>query len=451
MKNILATILLSASILGTHQASAQLKAAKTDTLLSYYNQLLRFNGSVLIAQDGKVLMNKGYGFRNVDKEMLCDSNSIFQVGDVTKTLTSTVVLMLHEQGKLNIKDKLSKYFKDYPNGDKITIEHLLTNTSGIYNYTDSAEFMQTGVLIAHDQPSMLSMFKDKPLTSVPGKEYHYNNSDYLLLGYIVEQVMGKSYFDVTREMILEPLGMSNSGFAFNMYGSWDKANGHFIMRYGRLMPAPIVDSSVSGGAGALFTTTGDLYKWGQAVLDKKLLSDTMWKRALTVYKDGYGYGWHINNDTVTGKQFIEQTGTIQGFHAQLRLSPKDKTIIILLCNDMGDDIEPVVRDITAIVYGKPYELPKPQQPVELPEKTMREYEGMYELTANTDLRIYYEENLLKGFIIGQDPFAIYAEKKDHFFLGNSDVTMRFVRDKDGKVIKLIIRQMGKNQEARKWR
>lgn len=453
MKNILATILLSAFIINGQSATAQsLAATRTDTLLSYYNQLLEFNGNVLLARDGKEIIHKGYGYRIVDKEMICDTNTIFQMGEVTQTITATVVLMLHEQGKLNINDKLSKYYPEYPYGDKITIEHLLTHTSGIYNYADSMDFMQNHTLTTHSKEDMIGLFKDKPLTSVPGKEYNNSLSNYLLLGYLVEKATGNSYYSTVRSMIFEPLGMKHSGFAFNQYASWDKATGHYIMRFGRLMPAPNADSTALGAAGSMFATASDLYKWSKAVLDKKLLSDTMWARALSPYKGNFGYGWYINEDTTIGQTFVERQGTVKGFHSALRISPKDKTVIILLMNDMGDDPAPVLKNVTAIVYDKPFEYPTQKQPVVYPEKILREYEGMYELDANTDIRVYYEENMLKGFIIGQDPFPIIGlRKKDHFYLNNTDATIHFVRNREGKISKMVIRQNGKDLNARKWR
>lgn len=453
MKNILAIILLSTFILNGHSSDAQsLVSTRTDTLLSYYNQLLEFNGNVLLARDNNVVIHKGYGYRIVDKELVCDTNTIFQVGEVTQSITATVVLMLHEQGKLNLNDKLSKYYPEYPNGDKITIEHLLTHTSGIYNYGDSLDFIQNQSLISHSHEEMISLFKNKPLTSVPGKEYHNSLSNYLLLGYIIEKATGKSYYSVVRSMIFDPLGMQNSGFAYNQYASWDKATGHYIMRYGRLMPAPNMDSTALGAAGSMFATASDLYKWSNAVIQGKFLSDSMWKRALTPYKSDLGYGWHINKGNVAGTTFIDALGTTKGFHASLRLSLKDSIVIILLMNDMGDDPAPVLRDVTAIMYNKPFEYPSQKQPVIYPEKVLREYEGMYELDERTDIRVYYEEEMLKGYIIGQDPFPIIGlKKKDHFYLNNNDVTIHFVRNKDGKITSMVIRQNGKDLNARKWR
>lgn len=450
MKQTLATILLSALSLGGVQAQTKLQHAQTDTLLSYYNQLLEFNGSALLVRDKKEIFNKGYGYRIVDKQMVCDSNTLFQVGPVTQSITATLILMLHEQGKLNINDKLSKYYPDYPYGDKITVEHLLNHTSGIYDYMDSSDFYQNGVLTPKDETTMVSLFKDKPLTSVPGKEFNYSTSNYLLLGYIAEKATGKTYYELVRELIFKPLGMKQSGFGFGQFPSWDKAQGHYIMRYARLTPAPVVDSSTIGAAGAMFSSVNDLRKFGQAVLDHKLLNDTTWKRVMNS-KAPFAYGWYMVDDSISGQHYMGQHGGMHGFMTEYRLVPKDKTIIIVLSNDSGDDLDPVLDKISAILYSKPFEWPTQKQPLPWAEEKLREYEGMYELNESTDLRVYYEQGILKGIIIGADPFYMYPMATDKFYVGNVDVTIRFERNDEGKIARMIIKQQGQEQVARKWR
>jgi CubicO group peptidase (beta-lactamase class C family) len=128
-----------------HSCFAQNEAASIDTLLNAYNRLSQFNGSALVAKNGTILLNKGYGYRNAETGVKNDPNSIFQLGSVTKQFTSAVILKLQSQNKLSVSDKLSKYFPDYPKGDSITIKELLTHTSGIYNYTNDENFMKNEI------------------------------------------------------------------------------------------------------------------------------------------------------------------------------------------------------------------------------------------------------------------------------------------------------------------
>ena len=135
-----------------------------------YSQLKNFNGSVLVAQKGNILLEKGYGYKDAAQKTKLDANSLFQYGSVTKQFTSALVMYLHEKGKLNIQDKLSKYFPELPFADSVTIYNLLTHTSGIFNYTNNPEFMKTEAVKAADKEKIFALFKNKPLEFTPGSK-----------------------------------------------------------------------------------------------------------------------------------------------------------------------------------------------------------------------------------------------------------------------------------------
>lgn len=124
-----------------------------------YTKQYKFNGTALVAYDGKILLDKGYGFRNTDNKTPNDPGSVFQIGSITKQFTTTVILKLQEEKKLKVSDKLSKYFPDYPKGDSITIEHLMTHTSGIYSYTSDPAFMENEVSKPADRQKMMDFLK----------------------------------------------------------------------------------------------------------------------------------------------------------------------------------------------------------------------------------------------------------------------------------------------------
>ena len=153
--------------------------AKLDELMNAYSKQYKFNGAVLVAHNGKILLDKGYGLRNAAEKIPNDQNSIFQIGSITKQFTATVILKLQEEKKLNVSDKLIKYFPDYPKGDSITILHLLTHTSGIYSYTNDPVFMEHEVSKPSDRKKMMALFKDKPLQFSPGSQWEYSNSAYI--------------------------------------------------------------------------------------------------------------------------------------------------------------------------------------------------------------------------------------------------------------------------------
>ncbi|HTQ64746.1 MAG TPA: serine hydrolase domain-containing protein [Puia sp.] len=334
------------------QGVAQATNAKLDTLISAYAHQKAFNGTVLVAQKGKILFEKGYGYKNKSEGTFNDVNTIFQIGSITKQFTSTIILQLAEKKQLNLQDRLSKYFPDFPKGDSITIEHLLTHTSGIYNYTNDGDFMKKNSEKPISRDSLIARFKNKPLDFGPGTNWSYSNSGYILLGAIIEKVTGKSYFRVVRENIFRPLGMDHSGFDFTDLKSPDRAIGYsrdFSMAVG------IVDSSVSFAAGSIYSTVGDLYKWDRALYTGAVVSRASLEKAFTEYKSSYGYGWFIRD--AFGKKTVGHPGGITGFSSFMMRVPEDETFVILLSNCPSPALAKIDFAIDALLNGQEPELP----------------------------------------------------------------------------------------------
>src|SRR6186997_2017452 len=254
MKKIL---ILVAALCMVHLNFAQ-EADKLDALINAYAKMYKFNGAALVAKNGVILLNKGYGYRDAENKVANNEQTIFQLGSVTKQFTSAVILKLQEEKKLSVSDKLSKYFPGYPKGDSITIEHLLTHTSGIYNYTNDGDFMTTEVTKPASREKMMALFTNKPLDFSPGTSWNYSNSGYSLLGYIIEAVTKKPYYQAVRKYIFTPLHMTHSGFDFTHLKKKEKATGYFSLQGKNATPAPIVDSTVAFSAGAIYSTVGDL-------------------------------------------------------------------------------------------------------------------------------------------------------------------------------------------------
>ncbi|HEU0112030.1 MAG TPA: serine hydrolase domain-containing protein, partial [Flavisolibacter sp.] len=256
------------------QVNAQTPEQRMDELVSAYVNNQKFNGSVLVAQKGKVLYQKGWGFRNAEEKIPNDVNSIFQIGSVTKQFTAAIIMQLQQEHKLSVQDPLSKYFTGFVNGDKITIEHLLTHTSGIYNYTNDSVIMNNDVSKSYSQQQFIEIIRKYSPEFAPGTKWNYSNSGYQLLGYIIEKVEMKPYEQVVRQRIFQPLGMNNSGFDFEGLQVAQKTKGYFSLN--KIMPAPVVDSTIAYAAGAIYSTVGDLYKWERAIFSDKILHPGSW-------------------------------------------------------------------------------------------------------------------------------------------------------------------------------
>ncbi|MCU0352910.1 MAG: serine hydrolase [Cytophagales bacterium] len=442
MKKVLFVSLFFAVI----SASAQTQA-KLDELLAAYQKQYKFNGTALVAYRGQVLLNKGYGWQDATQKTPADAESVYQIGSLTKQFTAAVVLRLQEQKKLNVQDKLGKYFPGYPNGDKITLEHLLTHTSGIYNYTDDGVFMNAEATKPATPDKMLALFRDKPLAFEPGSRYSYSNSGYSLLGYVIEKVTGQSYEKTVRQMILQPLRMGSSGFDFVALKNPRKAVGYMVLNETAQVPAAVVDSSVSFAAGALYATTGDLYRWHKGLLDNKVIGKASQQKSYTPFKEKYGYGWAV--DTLHGKRVVMHSGGIFGFSSFIFRVPEDDLCVVLLNNVPNPHLYKIGQDLMAVLYDKPYELPAERREISVDAATLAQYVGEYELSPAFKITVTAVGNQLKAQATNQPSFDMFAEKPDFFFLKAVDAQVEFVKGLDGKVEKLILHQNGRSLPGKK--
>jgi CubicO group peptidase (beta-lactamase class C family) len=441
------TLLFLSVVVIIIKVHAQTPSQEINELLKQYTKQNSFNGSALVAQKGKVLLEQGYGYKNATAKLLNDSNTIFQIGSITKQFTSAIILQLQEQHKLSVQDKLSKYIPDYPNGDSITIENLLTHESGIYNYTNDDAYMQNNSANSIKLADLISLFKNKPLDFSPGTKYSYSNSGYVLLGYIIEKITGKSYFAVVKENIFNPLGMSHTGFDFKNLKSRDKATGYLKLTSKNIRVAPVVDSTVSYSAGSIFTTVGDLYKWDRALYTNKIVHDSSLQKAFTPYKNNYGYGWVI--DSSYGKKVVMHEGGIFGFVSFIARIPADETCIILFENVQSAGLPKIAENINSILNQQPYDFPRVRNEIEVDTSILKEYTGQYQLAPNFILTITLEDGQLMAQATGQNKNELFAEKENLFFLKFADVQIEFIKAPDGKVDRLILYQYSQKINALK--
>jgi CubicO group peptidase (beta-lactamase class C family) len=437
MRKILLVIFLSFPLFVLAQSTSE----KLNEYMQAAEKAGLFNGSVLVVQNGKVLLQQGYGVRDADAKILNDENTIYQIGSVTKQFTSAIILRLAEAGKLSLTDKVSKYLPDFPNAEKITIENLLSHTSGIYNYTNNGEFMEKEVEKSIDRNALYAMVKDKPLEFEPGSKMSYSNTGYMLLGYIIEKVTGRKYEDVVRTEIFQPLQMTNSGFDFKNLKAANKAIGYSGIQNGKGNKSMIVDSTVSFAAGAIYSTLGDLNKWNNAVLSEKIMKKASLENAFTPRHSKYGLGWSV--DSVAGKRMIAHGGGIHGFLSYNLAIPEENTSVILLTNVSTSKPGKASQDIVAILHNKPYTLPEVKKEIAVDEKILQQYVGEYELAPTFVITVSVEDGALKAQPTNQPKVDLYATSETEFFLKVVDAKVVFVKNDKGEVEKLILHQNGR--------
>ena len=431
-------------------AEAQSMTDKLDELMQAYTKNKEFSGSVLIAKQGIILLEKGYGLKNIKEQSMNDSHTIFPIASVTKTFTSTLILKLAEMNKLSLQDKLSKYYPDYPHGDSITIENLLMHTSGIYNYTQNNDFMFSKATKPANEAIMLGLFKDKPLDFVPGTGWRYSNSGYSLLGYIIEKVTKMRYDQAMRYYIFKPLQMNQSGFDFAHLNLTKRAIGYYSdsgKEY--IKEAPMVDSSVHSAAGAIYSTVGDLYQWHKGLQSYQILSKPFLEKATTPFKNNYGYGWII--DSMDHKKIVSHSGGLWGFRSNFARVVEDDICIILFSNIETPGLEHVTKKLLTVLYEKPYQLPIKKQAIKLSEEALNAYVGTYEIEEQKlIIEIKIEQGNLVSYPENGPRSEMLALSDGHFFLSEEEeFEVKFEKDNTGKVSKLVLNFSGKVREGKK--
>src|SRR6218665_1475866 len=282
--------------LSTLSVFAQDKAQQIEQLLSKYNEYGQFNGSALVAENGKIILKKGFGSANMEWNIPNQPDTKFRLGSISKQFTALLIVKLAEEGKLKLDVPITTYLPDYPkeNGGKITTHHLLTHTSGIPNYTDSPNFFKDKARNPYTPEQFVKTFSSLPLEFSPGEKFSYSNSGFFLLGYLIEKITGKTYEQYLQEVIFTPLKMVNSGYDHSDVILKNRDAGY--ERKGKLITnAAYVDMSIPYAAGSLYSTVEDLYIWDQALYTNKLLSaksmESLFKPYISLGRPAYGYGW----------------------------------------------------------------------------------------------------------------------------------------------------------------
>ena len=399
--------------------------------------------TVLVARDGKPLFRKAYGMADVEKKLPLTPEMSLRLGSITKQFTAVAILMLAEDGKLSVQDDITKHLPDYPaKGKKITIEHLLTHTSGIPSYTGKPSF---GATMTKDMTvaQMVDSFKNDTLEFDPGSRFAYNNSGYFLLGAIIEKVSGQSYAKFVEQRIFVPLGMSQSAYEGFERTPPLRAAGHTMKDKGYVASPPL-SMSQPYAAGALVSTVDDLNRWDQAIATGKLLKSASWKQAFTPYtlangeSTGYGYGWGIGK--LQGSRMISHGGGINGFATFALRLPEEKLFVAVLSNTDNGALAPevVASKAAALAIGKPF---TEYKAIELDAKALEAFTGVYGDAGNART-VRVDKGMLFMQRGGGGLMPLLAHSENGFFLDKTLVRVDFGRDAGGAVKQLTLYQGG---------
>ena len=449
---IAAVLLLQAGALHAQDA----RIARLGDYLTAAAALGHVQGSVLVAESSKVFIDTAFGFANIELGVRATPDTRFRVASVTKQFTGMAIAMLAQDGKLRIADPISKYLDSVPaEWSGITIHHLLRHTSGISDYEEWFGGYDTQAYsdyMSQDSAAwrIARDARKRPLDFPPGTEFHYSNSAYILLGFIIERASGMTYEDFLRTRIHEPLGMTHSGQDHSLELLADRATGYqlrpgaspvdyfdglsrrdLVNSHYQLMQPPQADAG-------LVTTARDLYRWDQALYTERLVPRVMLDSIFTPGLGRYGYGWFV----MDGPEGVSYThsGGLPGFTCYIWRIPRERRTIILLTN--LDRMGRTVRDLAAIMRSDSVALPRAHALVPPDSARNAKHVGVYRAESGDSVVVSLNGPVLMGYWPEQWRTAMHEERDGGYYLATPNATARF-RDRGGRAELLVEDAFGK--------
>ena len=409
--------------------------------------------SVLIAEKDNIVYKKAFGSANIELNVSMQPDMIFRIGSITKQFTATGILQLVEQGKISLQDSIQKYIKDFPSKDyPITIENLLTHTSGIPDYSNG-DTTHNPYIERHDftPEQIIKYFDYMPLEFKPGTKFNYSNSGYVLLAYIIEKVAGENYRQYIKENVIDRAGLQHTLFDDEHTIIPNRVEGYTRDR-GFFENCEYQTASMAFGCGDLMSTTEDLYKWNNALLAYKLVSKETLNKAFTPYKlsDGsytnYGYGWFVDS---FGIKRIHHEGQVSGFTAFEEYYPDKDVYVSILTNQLSGEDTTDFSDKRFRLFDKIFQLALGntlETEAIVSETLLDEYIGTYQavIKKSETLKIYMEEGKLYMDLSNKTGRHMVLQPLSQNLFLLPDVmrirsTAEFIRE-NGKITKAIFTQ-----------
>jgi CubicO group peptidase (beta-lactamase class C family) len=335
-------------------ASGKSQDALQDQIDAYMNSKQRgnaFSGTVLVVHKGNTVFHKAYGWKNLEKKTLNDTNTIYRIGSVSKPVTATVILQLIQNNILQLNSKLSDYHPDFPRADEITIDMLLSHRSGIVDYLEIPRIQQT----PDDAPpiqldTLVHLISPLPLVFAPGTKFGYSNSNYILLASIAAKATGSSLEMLARKNVFEKAGMLHSGFDYVHADSQSMSIG-YVRNKKTLIPMINFDSTYAPGCGSMYSNTRDLYQFYRGWKEPFLITAEIRTIALNAQLEKYAFGWFAYR--LYDQHCISHAGGVPGFYSNMAFYPEEDLCIILLSNISEGDLVGRTDKIAGLVFSKP--------------------------------------------------------------------------------------------------
>jgi D-alanyl-D-alanine carboxypeptidase len=397
--------------------------------------------SLAVIKNGEVVNAKGYGLANVELSVPATAETIYQSGSIGKQFTATSIMILVEEGKIGLQDKISKYLSNTPDSWKeITIRQLLTHTSGIKDYTPKDLNFQ----LDYTDEEIIRIAASFSADFAPGEKWSYSNTNYVLLGFIIKKVSDRFHGDFLKERVFSPLKMDTARTISEADIIPNRAAGYRLVN-GELKNQDYVSPSLNRTAdGCFYFSVLDLAKWDASLYTERILRqsnlDLMWTPASG--NDGktypYGFGWGLGS--IRGHRIIEHEGAWQGFSTHIARYVDDRLTVIVLTN-LVDAYPSGIASAVAGLYNNELR-PIERKAITIAPALLDPYTRQYELTRNSIITITREGGKLMAQATGERKLELLPESETSFFNKEADLQITFVKDQKGQVTHLTLHEGG---------
>ncbi len=427
---LLLSIAMPQAIIASGEAASYTDSLLTHKLDNYINAHAannRFNGNLLIIKSDTVVYFKSFGMANRAFGVKNNDSTKFLIGSITKPFTAYGILLLEQQNKLSLDDKLALFFPDFPKASKVSIKQLLMHTAGVTDYHAVSTWKEDGKGNVTPQ-STLNSIAENPFIFEPGQRFSYSNTGYILLGLIIEKLSGQSFEEFIQNEILVPLELHNTGVITN-----DKIVRNLAMGYTTnprvVQKAEYINYNQPYASGNMYSTPKDLWKFAKAVMNNAMLPAHKTKEIVSSSQQ-YGYGWGIRNyDRVMA---YGHHGGMNGFVGSMTYIPSQACFICFLTNDDNTPKYTLSDDLISIVEGKEVSPPVKTKLIDLTTQMQEAATGKYLVKPGDTLNIFNENNQLYLQETGQPRHELFPIENDTYEFALLEFKVKFSKPTNGQ-------------------
>lgn len=418
-----------------------------DRYITAYTSVYDFHGAISVTNKNKVIYQKAFGYANRELAVSNSLDTRFPIASLTKQFTSSAILQLAGQGKLSIEDKLSKFFPAFPKSDSITLHMLMNHTSGIKEYSQFPEIFKfkCDEKTPSCRDTIVRLFQKLEFDFSPGTFWRYSNTGYILLGYIIEQVSGKTYGSYIYENIFAKAGMMNSGLFSQDSIIQNRAYGYTRTSNG--MIAQMVNPYNLGYSdGGLYSTVGDLRKWNAALYSGKIIGQEFFKKMHRPNREDRGAGYGLFVDRFFDRKVFFHTGNIPGYSSLMINYPEAEISIVILAN-RETNLDFLSKGIAAILFDKEIVLPYARKSIKLEKESLKSYTDAFEASFPFEV-VEKGGKLFMSF--GRD-IELIPESKTKFFVAEDDIDIQleYVFNEKNEIVRVFYIEAGLKTEAKR--